>query len=191
MNLQIFLLVLISTLWIGYEIWLVIRDAARGKGKTATDKGTRYINFIAIWAGITIAVILSGFSKFFFPGGRTSLAFLIGIAIMLAGLALRVWSIATLGASFRTTVETHGDQKMIDHGPYRLVRHPSYTGLIIICCGFGIALQNWLSLLIVVILPLSALLYRIHVEEPALIFSFGSDYIEYQKRTKKLVPWLW
>jgi protein-S-isoprenylcysteine O-methyltransferase Ste14 len=191
MALAILVLVLITTLWLGYEIWLVIRDASRGKGKTAIDRGTRYFNFIAIWAGITTAVILSGFPKFFFPGGRTSTAFFIGIAIMLIGMALRFWSVFTLGASFRTTVETHGDQKMISHGPYKLVRHPSYSGLILICCGFGFALQNWLSLLIVVILPLAALLYRIHVEESALISSFGSEYIEYQKRTKKLVPWVW
>jgi protein-S-isoprenylcysteine O-methyltransferase Ste14 len=191
MILNILLLALISTIWIGFEIWLVIRDNSHGKGKTGIDKGTRYINFIAIWAGITTAAILSGFSKFFFPGGRTSTGFFIGIALMLAGLALRFWSVVTLGASFRTTVETHGNQKIVSHGPYKLVRHPSYSGLILTCCGYGIALQNWLSLLIAVILPLFALLYRIHVEEAALVSSFGSEYIEYQKRTKKLVPWVW
>ena len=191
MALYIVVLVLITTLWLAYEIWLVIRDAAHGKGKTGSDKGTRYFNSIAIWAGITVAAILNGFPKFFFPGGRISAGFLIGIAIMLAGLALRIWSVATLGASFRTTVETHGDQKLVSHGPYRLLRHPSYTGMIIICCGYGIALQNWLSLLVAVLLPLSALLYRIHVEEAALASSFGPDYIEYQKHTKRLVPWVW
>ena len=191
MTLTIVVLVLITTIWIGYEIWLVIRDNARGKGKTVLDKGTRYINFIAIWAGITAAAILSGVSKFFFPGGRTGAGFFLGIAIMLIGMALRFWSVFTLGASFRTTVETHGDQKMISNGPYKLVRHPFYSGLILTCCGFGLALLNWLSLLIVLILPLSALLYRIHVEEAALVSSFGSDYIEYQKHTKKLIPWVW
>jgi protein-S-isoprenylcysteine O-methyltransferase Ste14 len=168
-----------------------MRDAAHGKGKTGSDKGTRYFNSIAIWAGITGAAILNGFPEFFFPGGRTSAGFFIGIAIMLAGLALRIWSVATLGASFRTTVETHRDQKMVSHGPYRLLRHPSYSGMILICCGYGIALQNWLSLLVAVLLPLSALLYRIHVEEAALASSFGPDYIEYQKHTKRLIPWVW
>jgi protein-S-isoprenylcysteine O-methyltransferase Ste14 len=191
MTLNIVVLVFISTIWIGFEIWLVIRDAARGKGKTVIDKGTRYFNFIAIWAGITGAAILNGSSKFFFPGGRTSAGFFLGIAIMLIGMALRFWSVFTLGVSFRTTVETHGDQKMVSHGPYKLLRHPSYSGLILICCGFGLALQNWLSLLVVVMLPLSALLYRIHVEEAALVSSFGPDYIEYQGHTKKIVPWVW
>ncbi len=191
MTLNILLLVLISTIWVAFEIWLVIRDNSRGKGKTALDKGTRYFNFIAITAGITTAAILNGFSKFFFPGGRTNTVFFMGIAIMLIGMALRFWSVFTLGASFRTTIETHKDQKVVSHGPYKLVRHPSYSGSILMCCGYGIALQNWLSLLIAVILPLVALLYRIHVEEAALVSSFGSDYIEYQKRTKKLIPWVW
>jgi protein-S-isoprenylcysteine O-methyltransferase Ste14 len=191
MALYIVVLVLITTVWLAYEIWLVMRDAAHGKGKTGSDKGTRYFNSIAIWAGITGAAILNGFPEFFFPGGRTSAGFFIGIAIMLAGLALRIWSVATLGASFRTTVETHRDQKMVSHGPYRLLRHPSYSGMILICCGYGIALQNWLSLLVAVLLPLSALLYRIHVEEAALASSFGPDYIEYQKHTTRLIPWVW
>ena len=191
MILNIFLLILIPTIWIAFEIWLVVRDNSRGKGKTAIDKGTRYFNFIAITAGITAAAILNGFSKFFFPGGRTNIVFFIGITIMLMGMTLRFWSVVTLGAAFRTTVETHRDQKVVSHGPYKLVRHPSYSGWILICCGYGIALQNWLSLLIAVILPLVALLYRIHLEEAALTSAFGSEYIEYQKRTKKLVPWVW
>jgi protein-S-isoprenylcysteine O-methyltransferase Ste14 len=191
MTLYIFLLILIPAIWIAFEIWLVVRDNSRGKGKTAIDKGTRCLNFIAITAGITAAAILNGVSKFIFPWGRTIPVFFVGIAIMLMGMALRFWSVFTLGAAFRTTVETHTDQKVVRHGPYKLVRHPSYSGWLIICCGYGIAVQNWLSLLIVVILPLIALLYRIHVEEVVLVSTFGSDYIEYQKRTKKLVPWVW
>ena len=191
MTLYIILLVLISTIWIALEILLVIRDNFLGKGKTTSDKGTRYLNFIGITAGISIAAFLNGTAKFFFPEGRTATGFYIGITIMLAGMALRFWSVAALGASFRTTIETHTDQKVVSNGPYRLIRHPSYSGSILICCGYGIALQNWLSLLTAVLLPLAALLYRIHMEEPALVASFGTEYIEYQKRTKKLIPWIW
>jgi protein-S-isoprenylcysteine O-methyltransferase Ste14 len=191
MTIYILLLILIPTIWIAFEIWLVIRDKSRGQGKTTADKGTRCFNFIAITAGITGAAILSGYSRFFFPGGRTIPVFYIGLAIMLMGMAVRFWAVATLGAAFRTTVETHNDQKVVSDGPYRLVRHPSYSGWILVCCGYGIALQNWLSLLVAVILPLAALLYRIHVEEAALVSAFGSDYIEYKKHTKKLIPWVW
>ena len=191
MTIYILLFILLSTIWAAVEIGLVIRDNSRGKGKTTIDKGTRYFNFIAISAGITGAAILYWFSKFYFPGGRTNTIFFFGIAIMLIGMALRFWSVFTLGKSFRTTIETDQDQKIISHGPYKLVRHPSYSGLLLLFCGYGIALQNWLSLLVAVSLPLVALLYRIRIEEAALVSSFGSEYIEYQKRTKKLIPWVW
>jgi protein-S-isoprenylcysteine O-methyltransferase Ste14 len=191
MAIYIIPLVLIPTVWMALEIWLVIRDASHGKGKTTSDKGTRYFNFIAMLAGIGIAALLNGISQFFFPGGRNITVFFIGIALMLAGLGLRFWAVATLGAAFRTTIETHRDQKVVDRGPYRLIRHPAYSGSLLICLGYGIALQNWLSLLAAFLLPLAALLYRIHVEEPALVASLGTEYLEYQKRTKKLLPWIW
>ena len=92
--LNILLLVLITTIWVAFEIWLVIRDASRGKGKTVIDKGTRYFNFIAIAAGITGAAILNGVPKFFFPGGRTNMVFFIGIAVIPCIVAQLAFQIA-------------------------------------------------------------------------------------------------
>jgi len=191
MALFVVLLILIPTIWIAFEVGLVIRDNTRGKGKIASDKGTRYLNFIAITVGIAAAAALNGFSKFFFLGGRTITVFFTGMAIMLIGMALRYWAVLSLGASFRTTIETDQNQKVVSTGPYKLIRHPSYCGWLLICFGYGIAVQNWLSLLVAVLLPLAALIYRIHVEEKVLVSSLGSEYVEYQKRTKKLVPWVW
>ena len=110
---------------------------------------------------------------------------------MVLSLSLRIWAIATLGSSFRTTVETHQDQEVVRRGPYRLVRHPSYTGLLLTCLGYGVAVQNWLSLIFAIGLPLVAILYRIHVEEAELVSSLGSDYERYRKETKTLIPWIW
>jgi protein-S-isoprenylcysteine O-methyltransferase Ste14 len=180
-----------SAIWIAFEIWLMVRDRIQGKGKTANDKGTRYYNFIAIAVGITFASIVNGNPRFFFPGGRGYAGFWIGLSIMVVGFCLRIWAVATLGASFRTTVETHSNQQVVRTGPYKLVRHPSYSGLMIMCCGYGIALMNWLSLVIAVVPPLVALIYRIHVEEEALASSIGSEYKEYQRHTRKLIPWVW
>jgi protein-S-isoprenylcysteine O-methyltransferase Ste14 len=186
-----FILGAIVAIWIAFEIWLIIRDRIHGKGKPARDKGTLYFNFIAIILGLTIAGFLNGNSAYFFPGGRTYSGFWIGIAIMIAGFALRFWAVAALGGSFRTTVETHPNQAVVDNGPYKRIRHPSYTGLLLLCVGDGIALQNWLSLAAAIVLPLVALLYRIHVEEGMLLSSMGEEYQDYQRRTKKLIPWIW
>ncbi|HYW82638.1 MAG TPA: isoprenylcysteine carboxylmethyltransferase family protein [Spirochaetia bacterium] len=186
-----FVLAGVTVAWIGFEIWLIVRDRINGKGRPGKDKGTLYFNFIAIIVGLTIAGFLNGKSRFFFPGGRTEAGFWIGIAIMIAGFALRVWAVVALGVSFRTTVETHANQDVVESGPYKLIRHPSYTGLLLLCLGDGISLQNWLSLAFAVLLPLLALLYRIRIEEATLVSAMGSRYQEYQARTKKLIPWIW
>ena len=191
MTLYIILLIAIPTIWIAFEIGLVVRDNARGKGKTDSDKGTRYFNFIAIAVGILLAAILNGVQKFIFPGGKTPTVFFVGIAIMLLGMVLRYWAVAALGTFFRTTIETDRNQKVVSNGPYRLIRHPSYCGWLLVCLGYGIAVQNWISLFVVILLPLVALLYRIQIEEQVLVSSLGSAYVEYQKRTKRLIPWIW
>jgi protein-S-isoprenylcysteine O-methyltransferase Ste14 len=181
----------LTILWIAFEIWLVLRDRVKGKGKPGKDKGTLYINFISLTAGLTLAGFLGHNSLYFFPGGRPYTGLWIGMGIMIIGFALRIWAVAALGASFRTTVETHANQAVVESGPYKLVRHPSYSGLVLMCVGYGIALQNWLSLALAVILPVAALLYRIKVEEQTLVSSIGKDYEKYQKKTKKLIPWVW
>lgn len=191
MTIYIILLILIPTFWVAFEISLVLRDKARGKGKTTSDKGTRYFNFIAITIGILLAAILNGIQKFIFPGGKTPTVFFIGIAIMFVGMALRYWAVITLGAFFRTTIETDQEQKVVGSGPYRIIRHPSYCGWLLVCLGYGVAVQNWLSLSAAFLLPLAALLYRIQVEEQVLVSSLGKAYFEYQKRTKRLIPWIW
>jgi len=129
--------------------------------------------------------------QFVFPGGKTNAVFLVGMGVVLAGMALRYWAIFTLGASFRTTIETEAGQKVVSAGPYRLIRHPSYAGWLLICLGYGIVVQSWLSVLVAVLPALLAFLYRIHHEEQVLVSSIGADYVEYQKHTKRLIPWVW
>ena len=191
MDIRTRFIIFISALWVAFEISLVIRDRLQGKGRTDKDQGTRYINFIAITVAMIAAGRLDGISKFWFPGGRTLAVFWLGFAILLSGALLRVWSIVVLGSSFRTTVEVSDNQHVVQRGPYKIVRHPSYSGALLMCCGYGIAEQNWLSLAIAIGLPLIAFLYRISVEETALVSGIGPEYQEYQKHTKKLIPGIW
>lgn len=76
-------------------------------------------------------------------------------------------------------------------GPYRLLRHPSYTGGLVAFLGAGIALDSWLSVLALVFVPLLAVLVRIHVEEAELVTALGPEYTRYASRTHRLVPGLW
>jgi len=191
MNFEILILIIASTIWIFAEVYLVLRDNSRGKGKTTIDRRTRNYNFFSLIIAISCAALVSWIPLFQFNRRGTSVVFWIGIIIIVLGLFLRYWSINILGKYFRTTVEVEESQKIVEKGPYKFIRHPSYSGIILFCIGYGLAVQNWLSLIIAISLPTIALLYRIKIEEEALVKGIGNDYEAYQKKTKKLIPGIW
>ncbi len=175
--------------WEAFEISLLIRDRSRGKGATGHDRGTRLANFVAIVGSLAAAGAVAGVRPLRTPAPHGVM--LAGLVVMWAGLALRVWSISVLGGAFRTTVEVDPGQPVVTAGPYRWVRHPSYTGLLVIVAGFGLGLGNWLSVAICVLVPVAAIVRRIRVEEAEMLRVLGEDYAEYSARTKRLVPRLW
>lgn len=191
MILQIILLNSLIAAFIAYEVWLMLRDRQSGKGTTGNDRGTRSLNFVGIVLGLTGAGLVALLTRIGLAGGSNSYLFWIGLGVLCIGFLLRIWAVRTLGASFRTTIETHDGQHVITNGPYKLIRHPSYSGLLLICLGYGIAVQNWISLIIAVLLPAIALLYRIRIEEPELEAALGQEYQDYKKTTKRLIPWIW
>ena len=93
-----------------------------------------------------------------------------------------------LGKFFTVDVATHDDHSLVDTGPFRFVRHPSYTGLLLEFCGFGVSLGNGLSLLVVILPIVAALAYRMRVEEAALRRVLGAPYDAYCARTKRIIP---
>ncbi|WP_328321908.1 isoprenylcysteine carboxylmethyltransferase family protein [Kribbella sp. NBC_00382] len=114
-----------------------------------------------------------------------------GVVVIWAGLLVRVWAVLALGRSFSTYVQVDDEQAVVTGGPYRWVRHPSYSGLLLICLGFGVALANWLSIVVCLVVPALGLLPRIAVEEAELVRVLGERYRSYQKTTHRLVPGLW
>jgi protein-S-isoprenylcysteine O-methyltransferase Ste14 len=177
--------------WLVLEAWLLIRDRVRGKGSRAQDRGTLWLNIVLIMVAVIIAGILSGkLHGAPWQFGSTGLS-AAGLLVMWAGLAFRIWAIVVLGQSFRTTVEVDADQKVVDSGPYRWVRHPSYTGILLITTGLGLAYGNWPALAILLVLPVGVLVHRIFVEEDLLTKVMGPAYTDYAARTKRLVPGLW
>ena len=115
---------------------------------------------------------------------------LLGLLLIYAGMALRISAITVLGTFFTTTVAIAPEQPVIEAGPYRLIRHPSYTGFLITLLGLGLSLTNWLSLLVIMGCALLGVSYRIHVEEHVLQAQLGQRYQEYMRRTKRLIPFV-
>jgi len=111
-----------------------------------------------------------------------------GSAIMLLGVALRWYAIRVLGRFFTRNVAIRQDHEIVRAGPYRYVRHPSYSGYLLSLLGFGLALDSWLALAILLGLNIAVFGYRMHVEEAALTAAFGPAYRDYQKSTKRVIP---
>jgi protein-S-isoprenylcysteine O-methyltransferase Ste14 len=120
-----------------------------------------------------------------------AVAFTAGLIILLAGLVLRGWSFKTLGQYFTHTVQVSADQPVIATGPYRLLRHPSYTAVLLASIGVGLASANWAGLAGVMLLILTPVLWRIHIEEHALLATLGDRYRGYAAQHKRLVPLIW
>ena len=120
-----------------------------------------------------------------------AVAFAAGMVILVAGLVLRGWSFKALGEYFTFTVMVSPDQPVVTAGPYRLLRHPSYTGLLLACTGVGLASANGAGLAAMALLPLAVILWRIHIEENALLTTLGDRYRGYASQHKRLVPLIW
>lgn len=179
--------------WGLMELCLLWRDASRGMGRTYTDQGTRSLIIASVLAGFVISGFLSKasgpYSFLRIPGEPWMAA--AGLALAWVGIAIRYRAVAELGESFRTTVEVDKDQEVVSSGPYKVIRHPSYTGLLLASAGFGLAGYSWAGFAVCVLLPLSAMLQRIRVEERELLSVLGDPYRSYRKQTKRLVPGLW
>lgn len=114
-----------------------------------------------------------------------------GVAVMGAGLSLRVWSARVLGAHYTRTLRTADDQPVIDAGPYAYVRHPGYAGVIAMWAGYGLALTSLPATTATTIPMLLAYHRRITAEETMLTASLGDPYRAYQQRTARLIPGVW
>jgi protein-S-isoprenylcysteine O-methyltransferase Ste14 len=174
--------------WAVLEVGLRVRERLQGRGGAARDRATRVLIGVTLGIAIAVAAVTSSSAAAPRIAGPWRTA---GLIVMWLGLALRLWAIAALGRAFRTTVEVDPGQAVVSTGPYRWVRHPSYAGLLLIVTGCGLATGNWLALAVCTVLPLPALLRRIHVEEAELTGVLGDRYRAYQSQTKRLIPGVW
>lgn len=154
------------------------------------DKGSHVVLLCLVVFGILLGVLLAFKVPVTAITRASVFLFWLGILLIYAGIALRLYAITVLGAFFTTTVAVAPEQPVIEAGPYRLIRHPSYTGFLITLLGFALSLTNWLSLLVIMGCALIGLSYRIHVEERVLQEHLGQRYQKYMRRTKRLIPFV-
>jgi protein-S-isoprenylcysteine O-methyltransferase len=107
------------------------------------------------------------------------------------GIVLRWFAILYLGRFFTVNVAIHADHQVVDSGPYRFIRHPSYTGGLLTAVGFSMTLNNWGSFVIIVLPCVAVTLWRIHLEEQALRAALGERYSSYMWRTRRLIPFIY
>jgi protein-S-isoprenylcysteine O-methyltransferase Ste14 len=161
------------------------------RGSRGGERKSLLVLVAAFALGIGAAFLLSAaVPAAAIPVGRFPL-FVAGLVLMALGVALRWWSVAVLGASFTIDVRVRADQEVVSRGPYRAVRHPAYSALLLSCLGIGLCLGNWLSILAAVVPAACALIFRIRVEEEALIAELGEAYRRYAVSRARLVPFIW
>jgi len=122
------------------------------------------------------------------PGAR---AFAAGLVFFLAGIGLRGWSFAVLGRYSTYAIVVSPVQPVVATGPYRLLRHPGYAGGLLICSGAGLMSANWAGVAAMTLLPLAVTVWRIRLEEHALLTGLGDRYRAYASDRRRLVPLIW
>jgi protein-S-isoprenylcysteine O-methyltransferase Ste14 len=179
-------------IWRVMEVIVDIRTFQRLRADVQRqDKGSYIVLICLIILGFLLSILLALKVPATTITSASDIFFWLGIVLMYAGMTLRLYAIIVLGRSFTTRVAIARDQAVIETGPYRLIRHPSYTGILIILLGLGLSLTgNWLSLLVIMGCTLIGFSYRIRVEEHALQKHLGQRYQEYMQRTKRLIPFV-
>jgi protein-S-isoprenylcysteine O-methyltransferase Ste14 len=188
-------LVIGALAWVVMEVVMQARQLTRWRPTVRAqiqrhDKGSRLLLEVLIRLGILLCLFVALTVPATAITGAREFFFWLGMLLSYAGLTLRFYSIRVLGAYFTPNVQVAPEQRIIQAGPYRLIRHPAYTGLLLILLGFGLACTNWLALLVLMVCALVGLGYRIHVEEQVLQEALGQPYEEYIRRTKRLVPFV-
>jgi protein-S-isoprenylcysteine O-methyltransferase Ste14 len=173
--------------WLFFEVLVVVLTRTRrGEGKIS-DRGSMLVLWLSILISITAATWI---------GEARPRDFLIHAAwlrpvclsILTAGFLLRLTAIISLGRAFSVNVAIRSGQRVMKTGLYSWMRHPSYSGMLLMFFAIGLGERNWISLAIMLLIPTAALLYRVHVEEMALREHFGEEYVTYSRETKRLVP---
>ncbi|MFZ1218079.1 MAG: isoprenylcysteine carboxylmethyltransferase family protein [Chthoniobacterales bacterium] len=188
---------LLGLTYFASELLLTISRRSRSKTGTKQDKSTLGMLWVVIAFSIAAGVVVAQsrslragwIGLFDFPDSDWIPVLAVGLFAV--GLAVRWWAIVTLGRFFTVDVVVEKDHEVVQRGPFRWVRHPSYTGVLVAFMGWAMTLGNWVAMGLVLVPIFVAFVRRMNVEEDALSRALGERYGAYMKRTKRLVPGLY
>ena len=181
---------LLGLVYLISELLLTATRRSRSRTGVKQDRST----LLGVWLVILVSVAAGIYVAKHWPAAalphERSFA-LAGVVLFVSGLLLRWWAIVTLGRFFTVDVTIEKDHELVERGPFRMVRHPSYTGVLLAFVGVALSLGNWAALL-VILLPIGAVfIHRMNVEENALSGALGPQYTGYMRRTKRLIPFIY
>ncbi|HVP14988.1 MAG TPA: isoprenylcysteine carboxylmethyltransferase family protein [Terriglobales bacterium] len=184
------LLEVLGLVYGGSEVALAFVRHSRSGSARSTDRGTLGILWVVIVLAIAGGILVAGRRLAPLPGSLRAWS-LAGIVLLVGGLALRWTAILTLRRAFTVDVAIAGDQRIVDRGVYRFLRHPAYTGNLLAFAGLALAFGDALGWAVMVLPIAVAFAYRIRIEERALFSAFGEDYARYACRTRRLIPFVY
>ncbi|KAA2241535.1 isoprenylcysteine carboxylmethyltransferase family protein [Chitinophaga agrisoli] len=175
--------------WVLSEVILnrVLR-AGQGDKKPEGKHSLTYIWVTAIIATVAAQLIAR---HTYFPLAKSAFVGITGLVLILLGMAFRFVAIASLGRFFTVNVAIREGHTIKKDGMYRLIRHPAYTGSLLSFLGFGVSVNNWISLVVAFVPVVVVFLYRIQIEEEMLTAGLGGAYEEYKRGTYRLIPWVY
>ncbi|MFL6518982.1 MAG: methyltransferase family protein [Chthoniobacterales bacterium] len=185
---------MLGLVYFASEVLLTLTRRSRSKTGTKQDKSTLGMIWVVIGLSIAAGAFVArsaflrdhGLWMFELPRGQA--VNVAAVALFAAGLILRWWAIVTLGRFFTVDVTIERDHELVERGPFRWVRHPSYTGVLLAFLGWALTLRNWAAIAVVLVPIFVAFVRRMNVEEEALRGALGERYAEYMARTKRLMP---
>lgn len=158
-------------------------------GGASRDRGSYVVLALSIVAASVIAVWSIREPTTPIPG--QPIPFIVGLVLAWGGTVLRVAAFVALGRYFTFRVQTRAEQPVVSTGPYRILRHPGYTGVWLFLVGLGLMCGTWIALGAALVLPLAGLVFRIRIEERALIEDLGEKYVAFAATRKRLIPFVW
>jgi len=177
--------------WAFLPEWKVVAGGAEGaKSADSKDSGSLKVLLGGMWIALLVAFLLAFKKVWSFPISAQLPLFGIGVLMIVLGSLLRRYCFRTLGEYFTGDVRARANQPVVSSGPYRLVRHPSYTAGMMMFIGIGLALGSWLSFALLTIATIATYSYRVAVEERALLETIGEPYVAYMKKRKRFIPYV-